>query len=107
VTLDQKLKFTQHLKNARTEIIIRSKHFRSLTYKNKGISTKTATNIFQFWTTDTYSEQTLLTKLKKTQTTEQIALRLITKIRLILTKNPANPLHNPSNQLLYEHDQNN
>jgi len=31
------------------------------------------------------------------QTTEQIALRLITKIR-----HPENPLHNPSNELLYD-----
>jgi len=44
MTIDNKLKFTKHVKNTRTELIKRTKHFRSLTYKNKGISMKTANN---------------------------------------------------------------
>lgn len=63
--------------------------FRSLTYKDKGITTKTATTIFESMCRQTTAElwkyiyKTNATGKTKQfiQTTEQIAIRLIIKIR--------------------------
>lgn len=103
ITLDPKLKFTRHLQKMRTETTKRAKHFRGLTYKNKGISTYTATKIYKTICRPLLDYGNIILansseKAKKyIQTTEQIAVRLITKIR-----HPENPLFNPSNQMLFE-----
>lgn len=103
MTLDSKMKFTKHLRNIRVNITKRAKYFRGLTYKQAGISTHTATKIYKSICRPLldYGNIILANANDKTkkyiQTTEQITLRLITKIR-----HPENPLFNPSNDLLYE-----
>lgn len=102
IILDDKLKFHDHIQDRKTEIIRRTKHFRGLTFKNHGINTKTASHIYKTICRPIleYGHAILANTQQKTrqklQTTERIALRLITKIR-----HPKNPLHNPPNQQLY------
>lgn len=103
ITIDNKLKFTKHVKQIRQETTKRAKHFRSLTYKNMGISTKTSTQIYKTICRPVldYGNIILTNATDRTkihlQTTEQITLRLITKIR-----HPNNPLYNPPTHILYE-----
>lgn len=80
----------------------RAKYFRSLTYKNQGISTVKATQIYATICRPLieYGSFLLLNARnpawKNVSVGETGALRQLTKIR-----NPNNPLHNPSNIYLY------
>lgn len=102
ITLDHKLNFNTHTAETKRTVIKRAKHFRSLTFKNEGISTKTAAIIYKsicrpildyanvLFTT---CQKPAIQKLKVAETT---SLRSITKMR-----HPENPLHNPPNEFLY------
>ena len=85
--LDNKLNFNLHIKQIKKRITSRARHFRCLTYKNKGISTLTASKTYK---------AICRPMLKNIKVAETSAFKIITKIR-----RPTNPLHNPSNELLY------
>ena len=103
LTIDHKIKFHMHANNMKKECIKRAKRFRTLTYGKRGISTKTACKIYKSICRPLleYGHITFTQITKKTlntiETAERTALRSITKIR-----HPNNPLHNPSNSLLYK-----
>ena len=103
ITIDQKLNFNQHTKAIKSKCTTRAKHFRSLTYKNQGISTLTASHIYKSICRPLleYCHPLYLNcrrpAIKNLETAERTALRSITRIR-----HPQNPLHNPSNELLYQ-----
>lgn len=102
VEIDAKLNFNKHTKAIKTKTINRAKHFRSLTYKNQGINTKTAAKIYKSICRPVLEYGHVLylnlkpPALKNIKTAETASLRAITKMR-----HPQNPLHNPSNGLLY------
>lgn len=103
VTIDNKLNFNKHVKLIKKKCITRSRHFRSLTYKNQGISKKTAAHIYTSICRPIleYSHPLYLNARRPVRKNLEIAetttLRSITK-----TRHPRNPLHNPPNTLLYE-----
>lgn len=100
--LDNKLNMNLHTKMIKRKIISRAKHFRMLTYKNKGINISVASKIYKSICRPMieYGHTLYLncrkTALKNIQVAETSSLRVITKIR-----HPANPLYHPSNELLY------
>lgn len=103
IHLDSKLNFNLHAKLMKTKMITRAKHFRSLTYKNNGIQPETAIKIYKMICRPIIEYAFLIylnckkTTVGKLEVAERSSLRIITKMR-----HPDNPLHNPSNQLLYE-----
>lgn len=103
ITVDSKTNFNQHTKQAKRQVITRAMHFRSLTYKNKGINLKTATHIYKMICRPLIEYGHILYKtcrrpaLHNIETAERTTLRKLTKIR-----HPMNPIYNPSNNLLYE-----
>lgn len=92
-----------HTIHNKKKCINRSKHFRSLTYKNKGISTKTAAHIYETICRPLleYCHPIYITSNKTVRkilsTAETTSLRGITKMR-----HPRNSLYNPPNSLLYQ-----
>lgn len=103
ITLDNKLNFRIHATLSKKRATQRARYFRSLSYGTKGINLQSKVLIYKlicrplleygsmlFWNAKKCCVRPLFTA-------ERICLRSITKIR-----NPRNPLHNPSNQLLYE-----
>lgn len=103
ITIDKKLNFKKHTQNSKNQIITRAKHFRALTYKREGINLKTATTIYKMICRPIieYGHHIFINARKPTLKTIEVAerssLRSITKIR-----HPRNPLHNPSNEMLYK-----
>lgn len=103
VSLDNKLNFNDHTKYIKKRCIARSKHFRCMTYKNEGISKKTAAHIYKSICRPIleYGHPLFLNvrkpAIKNINVAETSALRIITKYR-----HPTNPLHNPPNALLYQ-----
>ena len=103
IKLDQKLNFNSHTKEMKKKMITRVKHFRSLTYKNQGISTKTASKIYKMICRPIMEYGFILYNtckrpaLNNIEVAERSSLRKITKLR-----HPNNPLHNISNNALYE-----
>lgn len=103
VNLDNKLNFNYHTKMVKRKTITRAKHFRALTFKNKGINISTASKIYKTICRPLVEYGHPLftncrnTTLKNLRVAETSSLRAITKIR-----HPSNPLHNPSNALLYQ-----
>lgn len=103
ITFDNKLNFKQHLTNIKRKMITRSKHFRCLTYRNSGISMKTACHIYKMLCRPMVEYAQIIfgacrrPALSLIEIAERTCLRTITKMR-----HPANPLHNPSNDYLYE-----
>ena len=101
--LDHKLNFNHHTKLVKKKCIIRAKHFRSLTYKNKGINKKTAAHIYKSICRPIleYAHPLYLNcrkpAIKNLEVAETSTIRSVTKIR-----HPGNPLHNPPNNLLYQ-----
>lgn len=102
ITLDNKMKFKSHYKKMQTEVTRRAKHFRSLTYKDKGISVESATQIYKSICRPLLDYGHLITICSPESTKELIrkaerkCLRILTKIR-----HPNNPLHNINNEDLY------
>lgn len=103
IHVDNKLNFKHHMKVQKKAAITRAGHFRSLTYKNLGINIKTASSIYKMicrplldYGGIIFSNATK-TCLNNLEIAERTCLRKITKLR-----HPNNPLHNPSNTLLYE-----
>jgi len=100
--IDNKLQFKDHVKNQKKIAINRAGHFRSLTYKNSGISTHTASTIYKMICRPIleYAHTSFIniaqSHLNTIAAAERICLRKITKFR-----HPNNPLHNLSNHLLY------
>lgn len=103
IIIDNKLNYNLHTAEAKKNIVTRSSHFRSLTYKNKGINRKTACQIYKLICRPLIEYGYILftnvrnPAIKKLQVAETSSLRKLTKIR-----HPDNPLHNPPNELLYE-----
>lgn len=103
ITLDNKINFKTHSHKKKKEIIARSKHFRSLTYKNRGINTETASKIYKTICRPMLEYGHLLYSnarrptLNNIEVAERSSLRTLSKIR-----HPENPLYNPPNTLLYE-----
>lgn len=103
VTVDNKLNFNKHTKTIKKKCITRGRHFRSLTYKNRGINKQTAAHIYSTICRPIleYSHTLYLNTRRPVSKSLQIAetstLRSITK-----TRHPRNPLHNPPNNLLYQ-----
>lgn len=101
--LDHKLNFNHHTKLVKKKCITRGKHFRSLTYKNKGINKKTAAHIYKSICRPIleYAHPLYLNCRKPARKNLEVAetstIRSVTKIR-----HPGNPLHNPPNNLLYQ-----
>lgn len=102
VTLDHKLNFNMHTASMKTKIKNRAKHFRSLTFKKEGISTKTASIIYKSICRPIIEYANILfmtcrkPALQNIKVAETSTLRSITRMR-----HPDNPLYNPSNELLY------
>lgn len=103
IRIDHKLNFRAHFNLQKKSAITRAGHFRSLTYKNMGISSKTASMIYKMicrplleYGLPIFSNATK-TALSMIEVAERTCLRKITKLR-----HPNNPLYNPSNQLLYQ-----
>lgn len=103
ITLDNKLNFKQQSQVMKKQCISRAKFFSALTYRKSGISVKTASCIYKSICRPllVYAHPLYLsclkTPLKNINTAETSSLRIITKMR-----HPQNPLHNPSNDLLYK-----
>lgn len=103
INLDNKLNFKQHTSTTKKKVISRAKHFRVLTYRKQGITYKTASKIYKSICRPLleYGHTLYLNckkpSLKNIQTAETCSLRAISKMR-----HPNNPLHNPSNFLLYQ-----
>ena len=103
VWLDNKLNFLDHATKIKNSVTRRAGFFRSLTYKNDGIDTCTAVKIYKFICRPVLEYASVIvsnTKKifeNKISVAERTALRKLTKIR-----HPNNPLHNPSNDFLYE-----
>lgn len=103
IHLDHKLNFNHHTKILKKKCITRGKHFRSLTYKDKGINKKTAAHIYKSICRPIleYAHPLYLNcrkpAIKNLQVAETSTIRSITKIR-----HTGNPLHNPPNNLLYQ-----
>lgn len=106
INIDSKLNFKLHTKLCKQSIISRTKHFRSLTYKNEGINTSTACKIYKMICRPILEYGFILfgncrkPALHNIEVGERSSLRKITKIRHL-----NNPLHNPSNNLLYQKTQ--
>lgn len=106
VHFDQKLNFNHHTKVTKKKCQTRAKHFRALTYRNKGINTKTAAHIYISICRPLleYAHPIYINcrppAIKNLQTAETTALRSITRMR-----HHRNQLHNPPNSLLYERTQ--
>lgn len=103
ITLDRTLKFFTHATKVKMKVNIRAKHFKSLSFGGRGISTSCASHIYKTICRPIieYGAILLNDAPRKTkyhlEVAERSALRSITRIR-----NPRNPLFNPSNQLLYQ-----
>lgn len=103
VHIDNKLNFKHHTNILKRKTVSRAKYFRGLTYKQKGVNLSTATKIYKSICRPLleYGHTIFLnvrnSSLKSLQVAETSSLRVITKLR-----HPLNPLHHPSNQLLYE-----
>lgn len=103
INLDHKVNFKLHTSITKKKTTARAKHFRSLTYKNKGISIKTGATIYKMICRPLIEYGHVIFNtcrnpaIKNIEVAERNAMRQITKIR-----HPNNPLHNPSNLLLYE-----
>lgn len=103
ITIDKKLNFNLHSRTVKNKCIARAKHFRNLTYKRQGISTWTACHIYQSICRPLleYCHPIYINcrqpALNNIETAERNSLRSLTRIR-----HPRNPLHNPSNELLYQ-----
>lgn len=103
IKLDNKLNFNSHTKDMKRKMISRAKHFRSLTYKNEGISMTTATKIYKMICRPIIEYGSILFStcrkpaLNNIEVAERSSIRRITKIR-----HPHNSLHNIRNNLLYE-----
>jgi hypothetical protein len=97
------MNFNKRTDVMKQNVIARAKHFRSLTYKNKGINNITAAKIYKMLYRPMLEYGALLllkTKnpaKRRVEVAETTCLRKITKMR-----HPNNPLHNPSNALLYK-----
>ena len=80
----------------------RAAHFKSLTFRDKGISRECATHIYKAICRPVIEYGSLLfvncpsRTMYHLEVAERSALRSITRIR-----HPNNPLHNPSNHVLY------
>lgn len=102
IQIDNKINFKNHLNITKKKVTTRAKYFRSLTYKNLGINLKTASRIYKSICRPLleYAHPIFIncknTTKKILQIAETSALRTITKMR-----HPLNPIHNPSNTLLY------
>lgn len=100
--IDHKLNFKNHFTIIKKRITTRAKYFKSLTYKNSGISSVTAGTIYKAICRPLleYAHPVFINCKKNVQkivqTAETTALRSISKIR-----HPQNPIHNPPNQYLY------
>lgn len=106
INLDHKLNFNMHTAAVKNKVKKRAKHFRSLTFRKEGISTKTAAIIYKSICRPLIEYANVLytncqrPALQNLKVAETSSLRTITKMR-----HPDNPLHNPSNELLYERTQ--
>ena len=95
-----------HSKNVKSKTIARASHFRKITFKNKLIATKQASKIYKCICRPLldYGHPILLNcnnpAKENIRNAETTALRRLTKIRHL-----NNPLHNPSNTLLYDKTQ--
>lgn len=102
VLLDHKLNLKHHTKLIKRRITTRAKHFRTLTYNNKGINIQTASKIYTSICRPILEYGHVLylncrlPTLINIKTAETTALRIVTKLR-----HPTNSLHNPANELLY------
>lgn len=102
IHLDNKLNFNLQTKIIKKRTTSRAKHFRCLTYKNKGINTSIASKIYKTICRPILEYAHVLylncrkPALKNIQVAETSTLRTITKMR-----HPTNSLHNPTNELLY------
>jgi hypothetical protein len=102
VNIDAKLNFNKHTEVVKQNAIARAKHFRNLTYKNRGINNTTAAKIYKMLCRLMLEYGALLllkTKnpaKRRVEVAETTCLRKITKMRHL-----NNPLHNPSNAFLY------
>lgn len=103
INIDSKLNFNLQTKLCKQSILTRSRHFRNLTYKNEGIDTHTACKIYKMICRPILEYGFVLfgncrkPALRNMEVGERSSMRKITKIR-----HPNNPLHNPSNHLLYQ-----
>ena len=103
VKLDNKLNFNLHTQVTKSKAIARARHFRGLTYKNEGINITNSTKIYTAICRPLLEYAGILFLNCKTpaknniEIAERSSLRTITKLR-----HPNNPIHNPSNILLYE-----
>lgn len=103
IQIDSKLNFNQHTQLIKKKCQTRAKHFRTLTYKDRGINMKTASHIYRCICRPLLEYAHPLSLNYRNQakrnirTAETCALRSITRMR-----HPDNPLHNPPNSLLYE-----
>lgn len=103
IHFDNKLNFKYHLSAMKKKTITRSKHFRNLTYKDEGINIKTAGHIYTTICRPLLEYGQIIFSacrgpaIQIIETAERTSLRKITKIR-----HPTNPLHNPSNEMLYQ-----
>lgn len=102
ISIDRKLKFSDHAIKVKMKVTNRAKHFRSLTYQGRGISTKCAAHIYKTICRPVieYSSLILFEASRGAryhlEVAERSALRCVSRIR-----HPENPLFNPSNELLY------
>ena len=103
VILDYKLNFNQQSQLVKKQCVSRARHFRVLTFGKHGIGVKTAAHIYKTICRPVieYAHplyiNCLKLPLKNLKVAESASLRIITKIR-----HPRNPLHHPSNELLYK-----
>lgn len=103
IEVDNKLNFNLHTQVIKSKAIARARHFRGLTYKNEGINIANSTKIYTSICRPMIEYASILflncrTPAKNNiEIAERSSLRIITKIR-----HPNNPIHNPSNKLLYE-----
>lgn len=103
VTIDHKINFNCHAAKVKKQTITRAKHLKSLTFKKGGANLGTMCKIYKLICRPIIEYgHVIFQNLKnparqKLKVAETTAMRIITKIR-----HPNNPLHNPSNQLLYD-----
>ena len=106
INIDSKLNFNLHTKTVKSKTIARASHFRKITFKNKLIATKQASKIYECICRPLldYGHPILLNcnnpAKENIRIAETTALGRLTKMR-----HPNNPLHNPSNALLYDETQ--
>ena len=104
IKVDNKINFNLHTAMTKKNVICRAKHFRSLTYHNKGCDINTLTKIYKLICRPLIEYAGILfVNLKNPaqrnlQVAESSCLRILTKLR-----HPNNPVHNPPNAFLYEY----